>query len=264
MGCPDMSDTTRPTPHRKTAPSFGRAVPNSVSPKTLRVEEQLSGFPQPTLNILRVVAHGFKLMGRNSVTVLALVAAAAVPNRVVYHLMPPDSPLMIPLLTLITAVTCAFLYVGVLSCALRDLDGQPVSFGACLKSSFGMTAATAVFSLLTTLMVWLLLIVPGIGIATTLAAAGPVAVAEGKTVREAATRSASLIAPYQSQVRVLVLLLAALSLSRAFSMLWLWGLPLEAVLVFIVGNWLFPLLLTAFTASAGAALYSELRHIEPR
>jgi hypothetical protein len=41
-------------------------------------------------------------------------------------------------------------------------------------------------------------------------------------------------------------------------MLVIWGIPLDEVLFFMFGNWLFPLLLTAFTATAGAVLYREL------
>jgi len=39
--------------------------------------------------------------------------------------------------------------------------------------------------------------------------------------------------------------------------------PVEGVAVFIAGNWLFPLLLTAFAAASGAALYQELTRPKP-
>jgi hypothetical protein len=38
----------------------------------------------------------------------------------------------------------------------------------------------------------------------------------------------------------------------------------EGVAAFIVGNWLFPLLLTAFAAASGAALYQELARQQPK
>jgi len=82
-------------------------------------------------------------------------------------------------------------------------------------------------------------------------------------LRAALARSVKLAAPHRPQIQVLVLLLGALSISRAVMMMPIWGVPVEGVAVFIAGNWLFPLLLTAFAAASGAVLYQELTRPKP-
>ena len=112
--------------------------------------------------------------------------------------------------------------------------------------------------MMTVLAVWFLLIVPFIGVATRWAVAAPAAIAEGVDTRTALARSATLTASARASVRTLVLLLAGLAISRAFSMMPVWGMPSEALPEFFFGNWLLPLLLTAFSAAAGTVLYDEL------
>jgi hypothetical protein len=188
---------------------------------------------------------------------MALVAAAAAPNRILYHLLgEDDSSFLLDLL--ITALTCVPLYAAVFATAMGDLRGEKVSFGGAITSAMHSLKSSAAVIALTVVSVWYLLIVPGLGLATRWAVAAPVALAEGLDMRASMARSAVLTAPYRARVRTLVLLLAVLAFLRGFEMLPVWGLPLAALSVFMVGNWLFPLLLTAFTAAAGAALYAQL------
>jgi hypothetical protein len=183
---------------------------------------------------------------------MALIAGCAAPNRLVYHL---GGEALSPL---ITVLGCFVLYAAVFHGAICDLKGEAVSFNDCLgaglqgfKSAFGSIA-------LTVMSVWLLLILPCIGLATGWAVAAPAALSEGLGLRAALARSVKLVAPHRPQVQVLVFLLAVLSISRSLMMMPIWGVPSEGLVVFMVGNWLFPLLLTAFAAASGAVLYQEL------
>jgi hypothetical protein len=206
-----------------------------------------------------IIAKSFGVMGRNGVTFLALIAAAAAPNRLVYHL---GGEALSPL---ITVLGCFVLYPCVFDGAIRDLKGEKPSFHDCLGAGLrGLPSAFGAIAL-TVMSVWLLLILPCIGLATGWAVAAPAALAEGLGLRAALARSVKLAAPHRPQIQALVVLLGALSISRAVMMMPIWGVPVEGVAVFIAGNWLFPLLLTAFAAASGAALYQELtrRQLKP-
>jgi len=204
-----------------------------------------------------IIAKSFGVMGRNGVTFLALIAACAAPNRLVYHL---GGEALSPL---ITVLGCFVLYPCVFDGAIRDLKGEKPSFHDCLSAGLrGLPSAFGAI-VLTVMSVWLLLILPCIGLATGWAVAAPAALAEGLGLRAALARSVKLAAPHRPQIQVLVLLLGALSISRAVMMMPIWGVPVEGVAVFIAGNWLFPLLLTAFAAASGAALYQELTRPKP-
>jgi len=204
-----------------------------------------------------IVAKSFGVMGRNAVTFLALIAACAAPNRLVYHL--GGEALLPP----ITMLGCFVLYPCVFDGAIRDLKGEKPSFHDCLSAGLrGLPSAFGAI-VVTVMSVWLLLILPCIGLATGWAVAAPAALAEGLGLRAALARSVKLAAPHRPQIQVLVLLLGALSISRAVMMMPIWGVPVEGVAVFIAGNWLFPLLLTAFAAASGAALYQELTRPKP-
>jgi hypothetical protein len=201
----------------------------------------------------RVIARSFALMGRNGITFLALIAAASVPERAAYHLL--DTDFLSPLLTL---AGCMALYAAVFDTAMRDLKGESITLAGALRAARATPLSAYKAIAMTVLAVWWLLIVPGVGRATRWALAAPVAMAEGKTLSEALARSTALTQTAHRRVRRLVLLLAALAISRGLAMLPVWGAPAEGLGDFILGDWLFPLLLTAFTAASGAALYRDL------
>ena len=210
------------------------------------------------LDTSEIIAKSFGLMGRNGVTFMALIAVAAAPGRLVYHLGGEAlSPLM-------TALGCFALYAAVFDGAIRDLKGERASLHDCLSAGLrGLPSAFGAIAL-TVMSVWLLLILPCIGLATGWAVAAPAALAEGLGLRAALARSVKLAAPHRPQIQTLVLLLGALSISRSVMMMPIWGVPVEGVAAFIAGNWLFPLLLTAFAAASGAALYQELARLQPK
>jgi hypothetical protein len=98
----------------------------------------------------------------------------------------------------------------------------------------------------------LMLIVPAVGVAGRWMLAAPVAIVEG---RDARTRSVALTAPYRGQVRLLVLLLAGLTVLRALLAI---GFSTSSMVSALTNDWLFPMLLTVFAAVAGAVLYRQL------
>ena len=228
-----------------------------------RTSQQTPAFLEPQIHDDRaldtgeIIAKSFALMGRNGVTVMALIAAAAAPNRLIYHL---GGESLSPLLT---ALGSLVLYGAVFHVAIRDVRGGAASFSDCLSAGFrGFSSAFGTIAL-TVMAVWLLLILPCIGLATGWAVAAPAALAEGLSLRAALARSVKLTAPHRPQVQVLVMLLGVLAISRSLMMMPIWGVPAQGLAAFVVGDWLFPLLLTAFAAASGAALYQELARSAP-
>jgi hypothetical protein len=65
----------------------------------------------------------------------------------------------------------------------------------------------------------------------------------------------ALTAPYRSQIRLLVLLVAGMTLLRGLLAVLF---ATSSVMSALTGDWLFPMLLTVLVAVAGAVLYREL------
>ena len=248
----------------RTAPrsaSFGRAA--AIKPRSSESFLPPEA-PVPIINTKRVAAQSFAVMGRNTVPFLALIAAAAAPERILYHTMNLQNANTFVIMELVTVLSCGPLYVAVLSGALADLNGEPVSFANCLRAAWRTPFAAMLLGLCSALATWLLLIAPGIGPASRWAVAAPAAFAESLGVKAALARSAALTASCRAQIRILLWLLVGLAIMRAIGIMPVWGEPFEALPIFLLGNWLFPLLLTAFTAAASAVLYHALtREAEP-
>jgi hypothetical protein len=224
-----------------------------------------SAAPSAAFDFRRVVRRTFTATGRNGVTFLALVAAAAVPERVVYHLLPPDSIATVLLSMILTNLDSVALFAAIVWGTLRDFRGEPVAFGPCVNAAvrnFPQMLAIAMVIATGVIAASLLLILPGLLLAACWSVAAPVAVAEGKTLPACFARSLVLTRGHRAQIAVLALMLFLLALSRGLAMLPLWGMPTEALPVFLFGNWLLPLLVTVFAAAGSAALYHELRQAE--
>jgi len=251
-GFVNQTATPRQVFGRRTAPppSAGLFAPTPSPPP--------KAGPVRQVDTQAVIARSFSLMAHNAVTFLALIAAAAAPERIVYHLFDSGSFALMPLYFGITALTCVPLYTAIFIGAMQTLTGQKATFKTCFRAGMRQSRPAALLSLMTALLVWLLLVVPGLSLAIRWAVAAPAAIVEDKGLRAAMARSAALTAPYRPQVAVLILLLAATAVSRAVPMLSIWHVPAEGILFFMFRNWLFPLLLTAFTAAASASLYYEL------
>jgi len=231
------------------------AAPQTVLPP---VEDQAVASDQPLqgqaagLTAFDIVERSLAVMGRNPVTFLALLAAVALTEQVAVILPVSAGVPAWAILPVLTTVGCMALYAAAFNTAMSSLKGERVNLDLSLRamastptSAFGAIAATVS-------MLSLLLIIPAIGFAWRWALAAPVAIVESGDAR---ARSAALATPYRAQVRLLVWLLAGLSLLRG-----LLTMPLssESVLTVLAGDWLFPMLLTVFTAVMGAVLYREL------
>jgi hypothetical protein len=244
------------TPIASPRASFGRAA--AIKPLSHRSFQPPAEASAPTIDTKRVAAQSFAVMGRNTVPFLALIAAAAAPERILYHTSDLGSLGSVALMELVTVLSCGPLYVAVLSGALTDLNGEPVRFANCLRAALRAPIAATILGLCSALAAWLLLLVPGIGPASRWAVAAPAAFAESTGFEAAFARSTALTAPCRPQIRTLLWMLIGLAITRALAIMPVWGAPFEALPIFLLGNWLFPLLLTAFTAAASAVLYQAL------
>ena len=206
----------------------------------------------PSLPAGDIVGRSLAVLGRNPMTFLAVLAAIALPEQFIAYF-PISMGMPATLVTpLFTTLGCMALYAASFHGALASLRGEKVNLDTCLRamartpgSAYGTLAAT-VSSLS------LMLIVPAIAFAGRWFLAAPVALVEG---RDARARSVALTAPHRAQVRLLVLLLAGLTLLRGLLAV---ALTSNRIVGALTGDWLFPMLLTMFAAVAGAVLYRTL------
>ncbi len=236
------------------------AQPEAQSKVLPEAQAPIAAAQTQAFDLRRVITRTFSLMGRNTVTFLALVAAAAAPDRIAYHLLGEDNPIALLALSPLPLLCCVPLYAAVTRGALDDLNREPVTFKICMgeamRSFFPLFAVAIRWAL--GISAGSLLIVPGLLLAPRWSVAGTVCIAERKDVRACFERSVTLTAAHRGPILMLVLLLAILAAWRGAEMLPVWGMPVESLPVFLLGNWLLPLLFTAFAAAGGASLYHEL------
>jgi len=204
------------------------------------------------LTAFGIVGRSLAVMGRNPVTFLALLAAVALAEQVAVILPVSIGVPAWMILPVLTTIGCMALYAAAFNTAMSSLKGERVNFDLSLRAvaSTQGSAYGAVAGTVSTLS--LLLILPAVGFAWRWGLAAPVAIVEGGNAR---ARSVALTAPYRAQLRVLVWLLAGLSILRGLVMM-----PLSSGSVFtaLASDWLFPMLLTVLTAVMGAVLYRDL------
>jgi hypothetical protein len=147
----------------------------------------------PTLDTNAIAGRAFWLMGRNSATCLALVAAAAMPERIAYHVIGADSIGVMSVLFGLTLLTCIPLYGAMLHGAMESLEDRRASFTQCLHAGLRAPIVGMVLALMTVLSVWFLLILPGLPLATQWAVAAPAGFVEGGGMRAALSRSGALV-----------------------------------------------------------------------
>lgn len=224
------------------------AVVRRVPPADSQPIESLPGH----LTALGIIQRSLEVVANNPLTFLAVFAAIALTEQVVAYLPISLGVPMWMVLPLLTTLGCMALYAATFHTAMNSLKDERVNPDLSLRamaltpqSAYGVIAATV--SALS-----LLLILPAIGFAWRWALAAPVAIVEG---RDARARSVALATPYRAQIRLLVWLLAGLSLLRGLLML---ALSPQSMLAGLTGDWLFPMLLTVLTAVMSAVLYREL------
>ncbi|HEX4636114.1 MAG TPA: hypothetical protein VH189_08020 [Rhizomicrobium sp.] len=199
-----------------------------------------------------VVGRSLAVMGKNPVTFLAVLAVIALPEQFIAYLpISAGIPAEI-VMPVFTTLACMALYATAFAGALASLKGEKVNLDVCLRA-MARTPGSAWASIATTVScLSLMLILPAIGFAGRWALAAPVAIVEGRAAR---ARSLALTAPNRAQIRLLVLLLAGLTLLRGFLAM---AFATSSVMSALTGDWLFPMLLTVFAAVAGAVLYHRL------
>jgi len=243
----EIAGQSRPVPPQ-TAPSPVIDEPADFH----QPQEAPAANPAANLTASGIVGRSLTVLGRNPVTFLALIAAVALTQQVaVFFPVSVGVPAWM-LMPVLTTMGCMALYAAAFNTALSSLKGERVNLDLSLRamastpaSAYGVIAVTV-----SSLSLWL--IIPAIGIAWRWVLRAPVAIAEGGDAR---ARSVVLATPYRAQLRRLVLLLAGLSLMRGLLMM---SLSPESILAGLMGDWLFPMLLTVLTAVTGAVLYRDL------
>jgi hypothetical protein len=214
--------------------------------------DQAADDAAPELGAGSVIGRSLQVVARNPVTFLAAFAAIALPEQTLAYL-----PLSLGLpaaviLPLFTTLGCMALYAATFAGALASLKGEEVNFDVCLRAVARTPAGAYGVIAMTVSSLSLMLILPAVGFAGRWALAAPVASVEG---RDARIRSLALTVPYRSQIRLLVLVVAGLTLLRALLAVLFGG---SSVVGALTGDWLFPMLLTVLVAVAGAVLYRDL------
>lgn len=204
------------------------------------------------LTALGVVLQSLAVMARNPVTFLALVAAVALTEQVAVHFPASFGVPSWLLMPLLTTMACMALYAAAFHTAMSSLKGERVNFDLGLRAMASTPPSAYGTIAVTVSALSLLLILPAIGFAWRWALTAPVAIVEGGDAR---ARSLALAAPHRAQLRMLVWLLAGLSLLRGLLMM---ALSPQSILMGLMGDWLFPMLLTVLTAVASAVLYRQL------
>lgn len=237
------------------------------------------------INRVNVMRRTLSALLRNFVTFLALTAAAAVPERILYHLLMFADPVqIIPLLEVVSLFSRVALLAAVTRGAFDAFDGNPVNFARCMGAgaifyppalavgtvfvlAFAVPAGLVYLLIVHRLMAldWLeaalLVMVPGFLVSTFCAVVLPVRMREGLGIRACFARSAALIADRLPTMLALAAGYLFWLCIIAYYMMPGWGIPHKeplAIIGFIGGNWLMPLLATTIGGVGMAALYWEL------
>ena len=267
--------------------SFGRASRPSVQISST----EPGGAPElPRAWVIGAILASFDAIGRSFVTFVALIAAAAAPERIAIHLLHFDWRYL-PLTYCITFVMGCGLWGAIIQFTLDSAKGAAVDFGSCVIAGLVNLLPTLIlvarpFVGITVAM--LLIVAPplireshwpiylsqedvhtfvrigwfavpsSILIALRWFVAPAAAMAESLSIRDSVARSKALTKRHVSGFFLAALILIALSLMLGSLMEPLWGMPPEALPEFLIGNWLAPLIVTALTASVATSLYLAL------
>ena len=199
-----------------------------------------------------VVGRSLAVIAKNPITFLAVLAAIALPEQFLAYLpLSAGLPAQV-VMPICTTLGCMALYAAAFGGALASLKGEAVNLDTCLRA-VGRTSGAGYRNIAVMVSsLSLMLIVPAIGVAGRWMLAAPVAIVEGKDAR---VRSVALTAPYRGQIRLLVLLLAGLTVLRGLMAI---SFATSSMVSALTNDWLFPMLLTVFAAVAGAVLYRQL------
>ena len=249
-------------------PTFGRAVPRSVSSRPVAA---IAAQPAPhaatafeadgVFGIFRVLARAMFVLGPDFVTVLALVALFAAPERIAVHLMGMESPLA-AMVSKITLLFSGFgLQLATMHLALRRFAGEPASFAGCVRKALTAYLPAALIYFLSALgagLAMLLVVVPGLMLLTSWSVILPAYLAEGGLFASF-NRSMALTQGHRWKVFGVLALLGFALAMIACALMPIWGLrPPLGLVEFLNANWLMRLILSAMSGLVIASIYQEL------
>lgn len=255
-------------------PAFGRAGAKTVS--TSNWQSSWPSSPAPAVPAFRgdstfaiggVFRRLFSVLGPDFVTVVALIALFAVPERIAVHTVGYGSPIL-ETVDKIALAFCGFgLQLAVMHLALRRFAGRPAGFASCVgKSLTAYFPAGLVYliSILPIALAMLLAVAPGVMLLTSWAVILPVCLAEEGALFASFGRSAALTRGHRWKILAAMLLLGLPLGLLALAMMPIWGLPVSslhapmAAVVFPKENWLMRLIVNAAVGLLLAAIYQEL------
>jgi hypothetical protein len=215
-----------------------------------------------SFKIGRVFGRIFGILGPNAITIIALIALAAIPERTIVHLIGFDSKhLDIASKTTLTLSGLA-LQLAMMRLALNAFAGGRASFGECVWQairSYLPVIAMGALALLPLVVATLLFAVPGAMLATAWTVTMPVRVAEDAGIFACFTQSAALTRGHRWKIMGTFLLLGVLLAFPILALQPLWGVPLAAHAQFFAENWLVRLIFYAACGLLLASVYFELR-----
>ena len=227
-------------------PPFGRAGTGSAMASSTRPRPSQMAVSRPdetdgTFRIGRVFRRAFGVLKPHGITFLALVALAAIPERVLYHLGGYGSKEMESFTRLALAAAGLLLQLAVMRLSFDVFAENRTSLAAC--------AGQAVRSVLPAMAISLVAAIP---VALTLfflslawCVAIPARVSEDTHILASLRRSGALTRGHRWKILAVFLLLGFMLAPVFLALQALWGMPLSAHALFFDQNWLARLLFNA-------------------
>lgn len=248
-------------------PPFGRAGTGMAMQKPAPGSRPA---PRPieaagSFRVGRVLRRMLGVLGPNAVTLLALLALAAIPERTLYHLPGSDSKLMDTLSRLALALSGLLLQLAIMRLSFDAFAGKRANFGACVGQafrSFFPVLAISILMVLPVSLALLLAVAPGVMLSLAWSVAVPVRIAEGDGIIACLKRSAELTRGHRWKILAVFLLVGFALAPLLLALQVLWGIPISAHSLFFARNWLARLVFYTALGLALSAVYFELRMTE--
>ena len=236
----------------------------------------------------RVVRHAFMVWRRNAIIFLALAALLFAPSLIVFLYNAQTSALTLQLagaaptldpdaigtIVALMGSLLETLCIGLIQAALTqglvaDRKGERPAFGKCLGTSlrcFGPVIALAFFRYLIVVVGLALLIAPGLMASAAFMLIIPVRVSERTSIPESFRRSRVLTRGYRWPILGWVLIYTSANVATEHIARLVAGAgqlardsSLYASPAYLIGHWLFQVVLASISSVVAASLYYELR-----
>lgn len=221
---------------------------------------------QQPLKFGQVLQLSLQVLRDNFIQFYLVGLAVGIPTLILTAILPPDSPITVT--NILEGILSQFATGALTYGSYQYLRGQAVSASSCLRyaaQNFGRLIGLAFLTGILISLGLVLLIVPGIILATMFAVAVPALLAERLSVSDSIKRSAALTKGYRWQVFGLVLLTMIGMLGGAFLIgfiLVLADLAYDGLGVDDFLLWLWVGLYYTVSAVISATLYHRLREVK--